>query len=69
MVARRTTHQKLVEWVRRYLPCENAGTVGELGGPPSLNVGDVVVSPLTGAYTSVTSSRFNGVAGTPIVEV
>jgi len=24
--------QKLMEWVRRYLPCEIAGTVGELGG-------------------------------------
>jgi hypothetical protein len=30
--AKRTTRQKLVEWVRRYLPCEIAGTVGELGG-------------------------------------
>jgi ornithine decarboxylase len=33
----------------------------------SLEVGDVVVSPLMGAYTSVTSSRFNGVAATTIV--
>ena len=32
MEARRTTRQKLMEWVRRYLPCEIAGTVGELGG-------------------------------------
>jgi hypothetical protein len=24
--------RKLTEWVRRYLPCEIAGTVGELGG-------------------------------------
>jgi hypothetical protein len=29
---RRTTRTKLLEWVRRYLPCEIAGTVGELGG-------------------------------------
>ena len=28
----RTTRQKLMEWVRRYLPCEIAGTIGELGG-------------------------------------
>lgn len=28
----RTLGKKLVEWVRRYLPCEIAGTVGELGG-------------------------------------
>ncbi|MFY9918574.1 MAG: hypothetical protein WAL26_09280 [Mycobacterium sp.] len=32
MEARRTTRKKLMEWVRRYLPCEIAGTVGELGG-------------------------------------
>lgn len=32
MEARRTTRQKLMEWVRRYLPCEIAGTVGEFGG-------------------------------------
>ena len=32
MEATRTTRQKLMEWVRRYLPCEIAGTVGELGG-------------------------------------
>jgi hypothetical protein len=32
MEAKRTARQKLVEWVRRYLPCEIAGTVGELGG-------------------------------------
>jgi hypothetical protein len=32
MEASRTTRQKLMEWLRRYLPCEIAGTVGELGG-------------------------------------
>src|SRR5689334_2891620 len=26
------TNTKLREWVQRYLPCEIAGTVGELGG-------------------------------------
>jgi ornithine decarboxylase len=34
---------------------------------PPLSVGDIVVSPMMGAYTSVTSSRFNGIAATPIV--
>jgi ornithine decarboxylase len=34
---------------------------------PPLRVGDVVVSPMMGAYTSVTSSRFNGIAETRIV--
>jgi hypothetical protein len=28
----RSTRQKLREWGRRYLPCEIAGTAGELGG-------------------------------------
>jgi hypothetical protein len=28
----RSAREKLMEWVRRYLPCEIAGTVGELGG-------------------------------------
>jgi hypothetical protein len=27
-----SVRRKLAEWVRRYLPCEIAGTVGELGG-------------------------------------
>jgi hypothetical protein len=27
-----TARRKLREWVRRYLPCELAGTAGELGG-------------------------------------
>ena len=34
---------------------------------PALEVGDVVVSPMMGAYTAVTSSRFNGIPATPIV--
>lgn len=32
MVTGRTTARKLLEWARRYLPCEIAGTVGEFGG-------------------------------------
>jgi ornithine decarboxylase len=34
---------------------------------PILDVGDLVVSPMMGAYTSATSSRFNGIPATPIV--
>jgi ornithine decarboxylase len=34
---------------------------------PAMQPGDVVVSPMMGAYTTVTSSRFNGIAETPIV--
>jgi hypothetical protein len=32
VTTRGKTGNKLREWVRRYLPCEIAGTVGELGG-------------------------------------
>jgi hypothetical protein len=32
MSSERTTGKKLLEWVRRYLPCEIAGTACELGG-------------------------------------
>jgi hypothetical protein len=32
MKRERTIGRKLMEWIRRYLPCEIAGTVGELGG-------------------------------------
>ncbi len=32
MGSERTRGKKSLEWVRRYLPCEIAGTVGELGG-------------------------------------
>jgi hypothetical protein len=32
MNSERSTGNKLLEWVRRYLPCEIAGTAGELGG-------------------------------------
>jgi diaminopimelate decarboxylase len=34
---------------------------------PPLAVGDIVVSPLMGAHTAVTSSRFNGITETPVV--
>jgi hypothetical protein len=32
MVTTGSTGKKLLEWVRRYLPCEIAGTTGEFGG-------------------------------------
>ena len=49
--------------------CDSADVVARDYPMPALNVGDVVVSPLMGAYTSVTSSRFNGIPATPVVEV
>ena len=40
---------KLREWVRRYLPCEIAGTVGELGGAAiaSLATGSLAAAAIT----------------------
>ncbi len=47
--------------------CDSADVVARDYPMPALEVGDVLVSPMMGAYTSVTSSRFNGIAATPIV--
>lgn len=49
--------------------CDSADVVARDYPMPALTVGDVVVSPMMGAYTAVTSSRFNGIAATKIVEV
>ncbi|BBY16090.1 type III PLP-dependent enzyme [Mycolicibacterium litorale] len=47
--------------------CDSIDVVARDYPMPPLKVGDVVVSPLMGAYTTVTSSRFNGIPATPIV--
>lgn len=47
--------------------CDSADVIARDYPMPMLALGDIVVSPLMGAYTSVTSSRFNGIAETPIV--
>ncbi|GLP73903.1 ornithine decarboxylase [Mycobacterium antarcticum] len=47
--------------------CDSVDVVAADYPMPTLAVGDVVVSPSMGAYTAVTSSRFNGVPATPIV--
>ena len=47
--------------------CDSNDVVARGYPMPELSVGDVVVSPMMGAYTTVTSSRFNGIAETPIV--
>ncbi|MGV9712984.1 type III PLP-dependent enzyme [Gordonia sp. NPDC003424] len=36
---------------------------------PPLDEGDLVISPMMGAYTTATASRFNGFGAAPIVEV
>ena len=49
--------------------CDCADVIAHDYPMSPLDVGDVVVTPLMGAYTTVTSSRFNGIPATPIVEV
>jgi ornithine decarboxylase len=47
--------------------CDSVDVIARDYPMPPLRVGDIVVSPMMGAYTTVTSSRFNGIAETPIV--
>jgi len=47
--------------------CDSADVIARDYPMPPLEVGDIVVSPMMGAYTTVTSSRFNGIPATPIV--
>jgi len=47
--------------------CDSADVIARSYPMPALDIGDIVVSPMMGAYTSVTSSRFNGIPATPIV--
>jgi len=46
--------------------CDSADVVAHDYPMPPLSVGDIIVSPMMGAYTSVTASGFNGIAATPI---
>jgi ornithine decarboxylase len=47
--------------------CDSVDVIARDYPMPVLQTGDVVVSPMMGAYTAVTASRFNGIAATPIV--
>jgi ornithine decarboxylase len=47
--------------------CDSADVIARDYPMPPLAVGDILVSPMMGAYTSVTASRFNGIPATPIV--
>ncbi len=68
--------REIVDRVNGYEPvtlagptCDSADVVARDYPMPALDVGDVVISPMMGAYTSVTSSRFNGIPATKVVEV
>ena len=47
--------------------CDSADVITRDYPMPALEIGDVLVSPMMGAYTTVTSSRFNGIPATPIL--
>lgn len=47
--------------------CDSIDVVARDYPMPMLQPGDVVASPMMGAYTTVTSSRFNGIPETPVV--
>lgn len=47
--------------------CDSADVIARDYPMPALHIGDVLVSPMMGAYTSVTASGFNGIPATPIV--
>ncbi|MCG7593067.1 type III PLP-dependent enzyme [Mycobacterium sp. PSTR-4-N] len=47
--------------------CDSADVIARDYPMPALVVGDILVSPMMGAYTAVTASRFNGIEATPIV--
>ncbi|HNM83375.1 MAG TPA: type III PLP-dependent enzyme [Mycobacterium sp.] len=47
--------------------CDSVDVIARDYPMPELSIGDIVASPVMGAYTTVTSSRFNGIPETPIV--
>ncbi|WNG90434.1 hypothetical protein C6A87_022560 [Mycobacterium sp. ITM-2016-00317] len=47
--------------------CDSADVIARGYPMPALGVGDLLISPMMGAYTSVTASRFNGIGPTPVV--
>ncbi len=49
--------------------CDSSDVIGREVMLPDLAVGDLVVSPVMGAYTTVTATRFNGRSLTPIAVV
>lgn len=47
--------------------CDSADVIARGYPMPTVGIGDVLISPVMGAYTSVTASQFNGISPTPIV--
>lgn len=49
--------------------CDSVDVIAQDYLMPVLRVGDVVVSPMMGAYTTVTACGFNGIDPTPVIVV
>ena len=49
--------------------CDSVDVVARNYPLPQLKIGDLLLSPTMGAYTSVTASDFNGIPRTPIIAV
>jgi ornithine decarboxylase len=49
--------------------CDSTDVIAREALLPDLEIGDMLVSPVMGAYTVVTSTRFNGRSVTPIAVV
>jgi ornithine decarboxylase len=49
--------------------CDSVDVVARRVPLPPLADGDLLVSPMMGAYTWATATGFNGIARTPVVEV
>ncbi|HYI51177.1 MAG TPA: type III PLP-dependent enzyme [Microbacterium sp.] len=49
--------------------CDSSDVIAREALLPQLEVGDMLVSPVMGAYTAVTSTRFNGRTATPVAVV
>lgn len=47
--------------------CDSADVIARDYPMPPLEIGDLLISPMMGAYTTVTASGFNGIPATPIV--
>lgn len=69
-LAGRDSDQASHRWATLAGPtCDSTDVIAHEALLPQLDVGDLIVSPVMGAYTVVTATRFNGRSVTPIVVV
>jgi ornithine decarboxylase len=49
--------------------CDSIDVIAENIGLPELTIGDIIVAPMMGAYTSATATEFNSLPRTHIIAV